>query len=161
MSLLKTKGECMTETEKSGGDANAVTAKKNRWWWPDVSDAKSAKQACDVAAYFGFASSILTAGFIFLGVLSGDAWFDLVSVTICASVLILKQSRVAAITLLGLFILSKMAQLSSGQLKPASVYLGLVFGLAYISGVRGSLSLHKINNSSPPPAANNPDEKSL
>jgi hypothetical protein len=120
-------------------------------YWPELSTTTDAERAVKVAAYVAFFVAALTGLVSLLAllsvtqILSGWAILDALLFGVLGF-FILKGSRAAAVLGLILYVIELVAALAATG-NPAGLVVGLFFTSAFLSGVRGAYSLHRLRGS--------------
>jgi hypothetical protein len=126
-------------------------------YWPDMSTAEAAEAGIKRASNTAY---VVAGG---TGLLALLAWFDILQLTSPWSLLdavlfatlgffISRRSRTAAVLGLGLYLMEVVDRLRSGPGGNMGGYsvLALLFTLFFISGVRGTFSLARLQKEAPP-----------
>jgi hypothetical protein len=132
---------------------------KRNFFWPDVSTLDgahwAARQAAHAAAFVavatGIAATLALLGVQFVKMLGINGW-SLVDAGIFAIVAfyLYKDSRVAAWTGLVLFVVERVFMLMTVPAARTGPVMAIAFILAFVGGVRGTMSLHRLKQTPPP-----------
>ena len=121
-------------------------------FWPEVKDLETAQSACRTAAGAAFFIAGLTAivaGIALAGttVVPGINGWALADAAIFAvlGIFLRRFSRTAAVLALVLLIIERISMMSQGT-SPASLPLGIIITLLFITGVRGAYAYHRVMN---------------
>lgn len=117
---------------------------------PDLTAPANAAKACSHTAAFALVSSLLNVVFMAFSLLPSFAIVDTGIAVVCAAFLHWKQSRIAAVLLLTLFVANKVVQVADGSLRGFGLYVGIIFLIAYANGVRASFAYHRLEQAGVP-----------
>jgi len=127
---------------------------KFKWWWPDVSSVDAAgravKQGMWAAVFVAFvtalfASYALGSGKMVAGFVDASAFIDSVIFAIVA-IGLYKQSRIAAIAGLAIFLFEKIVQFTMAPVATGGIFMAIILTLCFIGAVRGTNALHKLRS---------------
>lgn len=129
-----------------------------KYFWPDLDDIKDAHKACGAAAGIAFFIAILTGVITWLQTtgkinvfpgLKEIAYIDVLLFTLIG-IGISFHSRVAAVGGLLLYAAERYFMISSYGFRPGQVTAVIIFGLAFINGVRGTFAWHEFKRAEQP-----------
>ena len=131
-------------------ESKPMAPMRTRWYWPEITDAESARSAAKLArgaALFCAGITLVVTILAIMGVelvqkLGVSAW-SLLDVALFLAVAwgIHRMSRTAAVFGLILYALERLfMMLESG---PKGIIMTVIFTLAFISGVRGTFAYHR------------------
>ena len=121
-----------------------------KYFWPDIQDTKDAHKACGTAAGMAFFMAAGTGVITWLQVsgkinmfpgMSNIAYVD-VGLFILIGAGLLFHSRIAALAGLLLFCVERAMMIKSYGFQPSQIISMIIFGLAFVNGVRGAFVWH-------------------
>lgn len=127
----------------------------SNWYWEDVTDVGGAEKAITggywaaliVACITAAVASLSFAGIHLFGI---DAWAFLDAAIFAAIAFgIRRKSRVAAIVGLCLYVVERLYMLRQGGF--GGIFIGIIFTLLFINGVRGSFAYHRLTSTTQQP----------
>ncbi len=136
------------EVHASEHKLSLASAGKSNWFWPSIKTQLEADRAIEMAFNFGVVSAVLTFILSILPLFGfsvfGMGLEGLVDVAIMAGLLfgLKKKSRVCSVLLFIYFIICKLILLASTGM--AGVGGAVLFGAAFLNGVRGTFARHKL-----------------
>jgi hypothetical protein len=119
--------------------------KQTKWFWPQLTSEKDAFEGIKVAAGMGL---FISFGLVIVTYFTSKDWSVLWDVTLylsCSAFLYKKHSRVAAVLILTNYIVGIGMSISEGNFKAAHSFIVLVFTSGFITGVRSSFFLRRLN----------------
>ena len=142
----------MTEQQNAGGTVRKKSAMETfkQQWWPKLDTLKSARKATMLGVYAAGVTIVLTLLVLFIApqYLGADAMFTVVvGVAIYGAIgfFIWRNSRIAAVLGLVVFVLDKLVQLAQGGLGNAgSVVIIVAIVAMYANAVRGTFARRRL-----------------
>ena len=127
--------------------------RKANWWWPDVTTIESATKATKQGMWAAVCVAVVTAIFATVAANSGNIKYGADSISPWAfidsavfSVVafgLYKNSRVAAVAGLVVFVFEKLDQITSAG-TVGNIFIAVIIALCFVGAVRGTYALHRI-----------------
>jgi hypothetical protein len=127
-----------------------------RGWWPEIIDPKSAGAAAKAGAMGAFLCVGATVLMVLLKQAPMSAYLD-AGIFLILGLMILRMSRVAAVTALVFFVLERFYASFAHGLSAAIGAVAIVVLLAFLNGVRGTFAYHRMRTQDAVNASRGPE----